>query len=36
MATYEVESSATVVGGHIRVQDDHQGGVESVIRLNEA
>jgi tRNA (Thr-GGU) A37 N-methylase len=36
MATYEVESIATVVGGHTRVQDDYQGGVESVIRLNEA
>ncbi|WP_327669432.1 MULTISPECIES: SAM-dependent methyltransferase [unclassified Streptomyces] len=36
MTTYEVESIATVVGGHTRVQDDYQGGVESVIRLNEA
>ncbi|MGW7069461.1 SAM-dependent methyltransferase [Streptomyces sp. NPDC054855] len=36
MATYEVESIATVVGGHTRVQDDYQGGVESVIRLNDA
>lgn len=36
MATYEVEAIATVIGGHIRVQDDYQGGVESVIRLNDA
>ncbi|MFF2941210.1 SAM-dependent methyltransferase [Streptomyces niveus] len=36
MATYEVESIATVVGGHARIQDDYQGGVESVIRLNDA
>src|SRR6478609_7543623 len=36
VTTYEVESIATVVGGHTRVQDDYQGGVESVIRLNEA
>lgn len=36
MATYEVESIATVVGGHTRVQDDYQGGIESVIRLNDA
>ncbi|MDG9694847.1 SAM-dependent methyltransferase [Streptomyces sp. DH17] len=36
MTSYEVESIATVVGGHTRVQDDYQGGVESVIRLNEA
>ncbi|MFE5077582.1 SAM-dependent methyltransferase [Streptomyces halstedii] len=35
MATYEVESIATVVGGHTRVQDDYQGGIESVIRLND-
>jgi tRNA (Thr-GGU) A37 N-methylase len=36
MATYEVESIATVVGGHTRVQDDYQGGVESIIRLDDA
>ncbi|MCA1220057.1 TrmO family methyltransferase domain-containing protein [Streptomyces sp. 8L] len=36
MAIYEVEAIATVVGGHTRVQDDYQGGVESVIRLSEA
>ncbi|MGW4271871.1 SAM-dependent methyltransferase [Streptomyces seoulensis] len=36
METYEVESIATVVGGHTRVQDDYQGGVESVIRLHDA
>ncbi|QQC92787.1 SAM-dependent methyltransferase [Streptomyces alfalfae] len=36
MTTYEVEAIATVVGGHTRVQDDYQGGVESVIRFNEA
>ncbi|MGP3756996.1 SAM-dependent methyltransferase [Streptomyces sp. IBSNAI001] len=36
MATYEVESIATVVGGHTRVQDDYQGGIESVIRLDDA
>lgn len=35
MVTYEVEPIATVVGGHTRVQDDYQGGVESVIRLND-
>ncbi|NEA48439.1 SAM-dependent methyltransferase [Streptomyces sp. SID10815] len=34
METYEVESIATVVGGHTRVQDDYQGGVESIIRLH--
>lgn len=36
VTTYEVESIATVVGGHTRVQDDYQGGVESIIRLNKA
>lgn len=36
VTTYEVEAIATVVGGHTRVQDDYQGGVESVIRFNEA
>jgi tRNA (Thr-GGU) A37 N-methylase len=36
MTTYEVESIATVVGGHPRVLDDYQGGVESIIRLHEA
>ncbi|MFE9367852.1 TrmO family methyltransferase [Streptomyces sp. NPDC006978] len=36
MATYEVTSIARVVGGHLRVQDDFQGGVESIIRLNDA
>ncbi|GAA5061224.1 SAM-dependent methyltransferase [Streptomyces similanensis] len=34
METYEVESIATVVGGHTRAQDDYQGGVESIIRLH--
>lgn len=36
MTTYEVETVATVVGGHTRVQDDYQAGVQSVIRLNKA
>ena len=36
VTTYEVGSIATVVGGHTRVQDDYQGGVQSAIRLNEA
>lgn len=35
MATYEVRSIATVVGGHRTVHDDHQGGVRSIIRLHE-
>ncbi|MFG3282027.1 SAM-dependent methyltransferase [Streptomyces sp. NPDC048111] len=35
MTTYEVSSVATVVGGHTRVQDDYQGGVESIIRLDD-
>lgn len=29
-----IEPVAIVVGGHIEVHDDNQGGVESVIRLN--
>lgn len=36
METYEVEPVASVVGGHTRVQDDYQGGVQAVIRLNGA
>ncbi|MEU8954852.1 SAM-dependent methyltransferase [Streptomyces sp. NPDC048518] len=36
MTSYEVEAVATVVGGHARVQDDYQGGVQAVIRLNDA
>ncbi|MYS36811.1 tRNA (Thr-GGU) A37 N-methylase [Streptomyces sp. KhCrAH-43] len=36
MDTYEVEPVATVVGGHARVQDDFQGGVQAVIRLNDS
>ncbi|MGW2695656.1 SAM-dependent methyltransferase [Streptomyces sp. NPDC001296] len=36
MPTYEVKSIATVVGGHTRVQDDYQGGVESIIRFDDA
>lgn len=36
MAAYEVESIATVVGGHPRVQDDYQGGVASIIRIDAA
>ncbi|NYV72822.1 SAM-dependent methyltransferase [Streptomyces sp. UH6] len=36
MTTYEVESIATVVGGHTRVLDDYQGGIKSIIRLNDA
>ncbi|MFF7400673.1 SAM-dependent methyltransferase [Streptomyces murinus] len=36
MPTYEVEPIATVVGGHTQVQDDYQGGVESIIRLDDA
>lgn len=34
MTTYEVKPIATVVGGHTRVQDDYQGGVQSVIRVD--
>ncbi|MEC3996088.1 SAM-dependent methyltransferase [Actinacidiphila sp. DG2A-62] len=33
--TIEIESIATVVGGHTVPADDFQGGVESVIRLDE-
>ncbi|MEU6451279.1 SAM-dependent methyltransferase [Streptomyces sp. NPDC005047] len=36
MTTYEVRAVATVVGGHTRVQDDYQGGVESIIRMDGA
>ncbi|MFD4575000.1 SAM-dependent methyltransferase [Streptomyces sp. NPDC058417] len=36
MTTYEVRAIATVVGGHTRVQDDYQGGVESIIRMDGA
>jgi tRNA (Thr-GGU) A37 N-methylase len=32
---YEVESIATVIGGHARVQDDYQGGARSIIRLHD-
>lgn len=35
-ATLNITSIATVVGGHMTVSDDYQGGVESVIRLDEA
>ncbi|KAB7835519.1 SAM-dependent methyltransferase [Streptomyces mobaraensis] len=31
---FELQSIATVVGGHTHVADDYQGGVESVIRLH--
>ncbi|MFF8786815.1 TrmO family methyltransferase [Streptomyces sp. NPDC015125] len=31
----EVETIATVVGGHLTPADDYQGGVESIIRLHE-
>ncbi|MFE9659133.1 TrmO family methyltransferase [Streptomyces sp. NPDC005955] len=34
MSKLEIVPVATVVGGHLRPGDDHQGGVESVIRLN--
>lgn len=33
--TFQVKAIATVVGGHLTAGDDYQGGVESVIRLNE-
>ena len=32
---FEVRAVATVVGGHAKPADDFQGGVESIIRLNE-
>ncbi|MFC5956794.1 TrmO family methyltransferase [Streptomyces pratens] len=35
VSTYEVRPIATVVGGHTRVLDDYQGGVRSIIRLQE-
>ncbi|MEU2476847.1 SAM-dependent methyltransferase [Streptomyces sp. NPDC013130] len=35
MPSYEVSSIATVVGGHTQVLDDYQGGVRSIIRLND-
>lgn len=35
MDTFEVTPIATVVGGHTKVLDDYQGGVESVIRLHD-
>ncbi|MEU5148663.1 SAM-dependent methyltransferase [Streptomyces yangpuensis] len=35
MQPFEVMPIATVVGGHTTVQDDYQGGVESIIRLND-
>ncbi|MFE9970128.1 TrmO family methyltransferase [Streptomyces hirsutus] len=35
MPRYEVESIATVIGGHARVQDDYQGGARSIIRLHD-
>ncbi|WP_240801949.1 SAM-dependent methyltransferase [Streptomyces sp. A1136] len=31
----QIEQIATVVGGHTTVVDDYQGGVESVIRLDD-
>ncbi|MEV6683932.1 SAM-dependent methyltransferase [Streptomyces sp. NPDC051130] len=33
--TLQIEQIATVVGGHTTVADDYQGGVESVIRLDD-
>ncbi|MFG2210429.1 TrmO family methyltransferase [Streptomyces sp. NPDC048638] len=33
--TLEIESVATVVGGHTTVMDDYQGGVVSIIRVHE-
>lgn len=33
--SFQVESIATVVGGHTTPGDDYQGGVESTIRLHE-
>jgi tRNA (adenine37-N6)-methyltransferase len=35
ITSLEVETIATVVGGHITPADDYQGGVESVIRLHD-
>ncbi|PAX87234.1 transcriptional regulator [Streptomyces albidoflavus] len=35
MVTIEFEPVATVVGGHLHVQDDYQAGVKSIIRINE-
>ncbi|UBI40095.1 MULTISPECIES: SAM-dependent methyltransferase [Streptomyces] len=32
--SFGVTSIATVVGGHVEPIDDHQGGVESIIRLH--
>lgn len=32
---FEVRPIATVVGGHMKPADDFQGGVESIIRLDE-
>ncbi|MCQ8773090.1 SAM-dependent methyltransferase [Streptomyces telluris] len=32
--SFEINSIATVVGGHTTPADDHQGGVESIIRLH--
>lgn len=32
---FEVKPIATVVGGHSKVADDYQGGVESIIRLHD-
>ncbi|WP_406413525.1 TrmO family methyltransferase [Streptomyces halstedii] len=34
MRAFELPQIATVVGGHTGVQDDYQGGVESIVRLN--
>jgi tRNA (Thr-GGU) A37 N-methylase len=32
---YKLPQIGTVVGGHRKVQDDYQGGVTSIIRLND-
>lgn len=32
---FRLQQIATVVGGHLAVVDDYQGGVESIIRLGE-
>ncbi|MGW1895418.1 SAM-dependent methyltransferase [Streptomyces sp. NPDC002004] len=35
MQSIKITPIATVVGGHTKVLDDYQGGVESIIRLND-
>ncbi|MEV6676336.1 TrmO family methyltransferase [Streptomyces erythrochromogenes] len=32
---FQLEAIATVIGGHLKVADDYQGSVESVIRFRE-